>query len=102
VNLDDIDERTVAGSIGFYGGLLGLILVVGTLLIVFGPAKNSMLDQFVVRHITLFRRALWSVFFGSIITLLCSFRGKGRQRGFGAALSIVNFLFSLCILGAGE
>ena len=102
MNLDDVDERTVAGSVSLYGGLLSLILIAGTLLIVFGPAKDSMLDQFVVRHITLFRRALWSVFFGSIITLLCSLRGKGRQRGFGAALSIVNFLFSLCILGAGE
>jgi hypothetical protein len=102
MNLDDIDERSIAGFVGFYGGLLGLILIVGTLLIVFGPAKDSMPDEFVRHQITLFRRALWSVFFGSIITLLCSLYGKGRQRGFGAALSIVNFLFSLCILGAGE
>ncbi len=102
MNLDDIDERTVAGSIGLYGGVLSLIFIAGTLLNVFGPAKDSMLDQFVVHHITLFRRALWSVFFGSIITLLCSLCGKGRQRGLGASLSIVNFLFSLSILGAGE
>ena len=102
MNLVDINKRTIAGFIGFYGGLLGLISVVGTLLIMFGPAKDSMLDQFVVRHITLFQRALWSVFFGSIITLPCSLCGEGMRRGLGASLSIVNLLFSLGILGTGE
>ena len=102
MSLDNRSGRTIAGAIGLYGGLLSSIAVAATLWIVFAPAKNSTLDIFVAHHTILFRQVLWVVFFGSVITFLCSLFGQGRQRGLGAAISIVNFLMSISILGAGE
>jgi|ERR1035437_2633674 hypothetical protein len=101
MSIANLDKRTSAGSIGLYGGLLGFVLVAGTLLILLGPA-DSTLVKFVVAHKMLFRGMLCAAFFGSVLTLLCSLFGKGKQRGFGAALSIVNILISISILGAGE
>jgi len=102
MNIDAQDEKTTAGTIGFYGSLLGSILLVGTLSTIFGPSKDSTLDRFVIQHITLFKRIVWAIFFGSIISLICSFYGEGRQRGFGIAISSVNVFFSIGLLGAGE
>jgi len=102
MNIDAQDEKTTAGTIGFYGSLLGSILLAGALLIVFAPLKDSTLDKFVIQHITLFKRVVFAVLFGSLITLICSFYGEGRQRGFGVAISCVNIFFSLVIVGAGE
>jgi hypothetical protein len=102
VKLDYLDERTTFGAIGFSAALLGFACIAVTLLLVFGPARGSRLDQFVIEHRSWFRGTLWAVFFGSIVTFLRALFGNGWQRGFGAALSIVNFLLSLSILGAGE
>ena len=96
------DWRALGGSLGFYAGVLGLLLIAVALTIVFGPAKDSAMDRFVVQHIALFRGILWAVFFSSPISLVSSLCGKGMKRGFGTALSLVNFLFSISILGAGQ
>jgi hypothetical protein len=102
VKLDFLDKRTTFGAIGFSAALLSFAWIAVTLLLVFGPTHGSRLDQFFIEHVSWFRGMLWAVFFGSIITFLNSLFGNGWQRGFGAALSIVNFLLSLSILGAGE
>jgi uncharacterized membrane protein len=99
--LDDLDDRSAFGAIGLYGVCVCSAVIVFTLVIVFAPAQNTPLDSFVRRHIDLLRGTLWATFFASLITFLCVLYGRGRQRAFGLALSIVNFLFSLSILGAG-
>ena len=91
----------MSGAIGLYGAFLGSVTITATVWIVFAPPRDSLLDIFVTHHIIFFRQVLWAVFFGSVVTF-CSLFGQGRQRGFGAAISIANFLMSICILGAGE
>jgi hypothetical protein len=99
---DEIDWRNVAGYLGFYGGIVGSVLVITAVTTIFGPAKNSALDRFVVQHIAVFQGVFCAVFFGSLITLPSSFCGQGMKRGIGVVLGLMNILFSLGILGAGE
>jgi len=101
MNTANLDKRNLAGSAALYGGFIGFAFVAGTLLILLCSA-DSTLVRFVIAHKMLLRGMLYAVFFGSILTLLCSLFGRGKQRGFGAALSIVNFLISISILSAGE
>ena len=83
MNLDNRNGRTPLGAVGLRGGLLSSFALAATLWIVFGSAKNSTLDTFVRQHIILFRRVLFVVLFGSVVTFLLSLFSHGRQRGFG-------------------
>jgi hypothetical protein len=96
------DWRSTSGAIAVYISVICFVIGLTILLLLLDSSRSPVLDSFFARFGKFFRGVFILVLCSSGITLFLSCFGRDRKRAFGLALSIVNFLMSVSILGAGE
>ena len=96
------DWRGRLGLVGMYGSATALASGVIVFFLMLGSFKTTFIGRLFASRAIILVDAFLLVLITSVLTLILSSFGRGKQRTFGVAMSILTIVMVIFIFGANE